>query len=257
MIYRSPGGPLERAFFTWSLFRVRLPGDEGWAILNTGWETTERMLAEEALRESEQKFRLALRNSPVWVAIQDRSLVYQWAFNQQIHLPEEIIGKTDDVLYAPEEVVWMKEVKQKVLETGNEEHLEHWVTSKNNRLFFDLSYEPLRDPAGEVTGIGIVGVNLTKQKLGEEDLQRSEALYRAIGESIDYGVWICAPDGRNIYASESFLNLVGITQEQCSYFGWGDVLHPDDSERTLAAWQECVRTGDKWDIEHRFRGTDG
>jgi PAS domain S-box-containing protein len=89
------------------------------------------------------------------------------------------------------------------------------------------------------------------------ELRQSEALYRSIGESIDYGVWICAPDGRNTYASESFLNMLGITQEQCSNFGWGDLLHPDDADLTIAAWQECVCSGGTWDIEHRFRGTDG
>jgi len=90
----------------------------------------------------------------------------------------------------------------------------------------------------------------------EQKLRQSEALYRSIGESIDYGVWICAPDGRNTYASESFLKMAGITQEQCSNFGWGNLLHPNDAERTIAAWKECVRTGGKWDIEHRFRGVD-
>jgi PAS domain S-box-containing protein len=95
-----------------------------------------------------------------------------------------------------------------------------------------------------------------ERKKAEEAVRQSEALYRSIGESIDYGVWVCAPDGRNLYASESFLKMVGITQEQCSDFGWGDVLHPDDSDRTIAAWQECVRTGGMWDIEHRFRGVD-
>ena len=34
-------------------------------------------------------------------------------------------------------------------------------------------------------------------------------------------------------------------------------MHPDDAESTLSAWQECIRTGGMWDIEHRFRGTDG
>jgi PAS domain S-box-containing protein len=102
-------------------------------------------------------------------------------------------------------------------------------------------------------------VNRTDQKRwdGEEALRNSERLYRAIGESIDYGVWVCDPQGRNIYASDSYLKLVGITQEQCSNFGWGDTLHPEDSERTIAAWKECVRTGGMWDIEHRFKGTDG
>ncbi len=91
----------------------------------------------------------------------------------------------------------------------------------------------------------------------EKALRQSERLYRAIGETIDYGIWVCDPQGRNLYASESFLRLVGITQEQCSAFGWGDVLHPDDAERTIAAWKECVQAGNFWDIEHRFRGVDG
>jgi PAS domain S-box-containing protein len=98
-----------------------------------------------------------------------------------------------------------------------------------------------------------------EQRIAERTtaLREKEAIYLGIGESIDYGIWICAPDGRNTYASESFLNMVGITQEQCSDFGWRDALHPDDAERTIAAWQECVRTGGKWDIVHRFRGVDG
>ena len=91
----------------------------------------------------------------------------------------------------------------------------------------------------------------------EQALRESERIYRAIGESIDYGVWLCDAEGKNTYASQSFLQLVGLTQEQCSEFGWGAVLHPDDAERTIAAWKECVRTGDKWDFEHRFHGRDG
>jgi PAS domain S-box-containing protein len=64
-------------------------------------------------------------------------------------------------------------------------------------------------------------------------------------------------DGRNTYVSESFLNLVGMSQEQCSGFGWCDLLEPDIAERTLAAWNECVREERMWEAEHQFRGTDG
>ncbi|HYQ92104.1 MAG TPA: PAS domain-containing protein, partial [Candidatus Competibacteraceae bacterium] len=111
--------------------------------------------------------------------------------------------------------------------------------------------------SGEAVRFTGVCFDNTEPHQAEEKLRQSERLYRAIGESIDYGVWVCEPDGRNIYASESFLQLVGITQEQCSDFGWGDLLHPDDVDRTLAAWKECVRTLGVWDIEHRFRGVDG
>jgi PAS domain S-box-containing protein len=96
-----------------------------------------------------------------------------------------------------------------------------------------------------------------QRRRAEDALRESEKVRLAISESLDYGVWVCDPDGRNTYASESFLKLVGLTQEQCSDFGWGAVLHPDEAERTIAAWKECVRTEGRWDREHRFRGVDG
>jgi PAS domain S-box-containing protein len=88
-------------------------------------------------------------------------------------------------------------------------------------------------------------------------LRKSEHIHRAIGESIDYGIWLCDATGKNTYASPSFLKLVGLSQQQCAEFGWGSVLHPDDADRTIEAWKQCVVTMDKWDVEHRFRGVDG
>ena len=120
-----------------------------------------------------------------------------------------------------------------------------------------VSSTPVRNAAGAIIGSVSVVRDITALKQAERALLESEQRYRAIGESIDFGMWVCAPDGRNVYASDSFLKLVGLTQEQCSNFGWGDVLHPEDAERTIAAWRECVRTEGTWDIEHRFRGVDG
>jgi PAS domain S-box-containing protein len=87
-------------------------------------------------------------------------------------------------------------------------------------------------------------------------LRRSERLYRAVGESINYGVWVCDASGRNIYASDSFLKLLGISQAECSGHGWSDLLHPDDVMGTVAAWEQSVRTGEAWYREHRFLGAD-
>jgi two-component sensor histidine kinase len=50
--------------------------------------------------------------------------------------------------------------------------------------------------------------------------------------------------------------MAGLTQEQCTDFGWGDRLHPEDTNRTLTAWRESVRCGDKLDVEHRVLGVD-
>jgi PAS domain S-box-containing protein len=91
----------------------------------------------------------------------------------------------------------------------------------------------------------------------KERMQRSDALYRAIGESIKYGIWVCDAEGRNTQVSDSFLELTGITQEECSGFGWGRLLHPDDASDAIPAWRECAAKGDFWEREFRFRGVDG
>lgn len=85
----------------------------------------------------------------------------------------------------------------------------------------------------------------------------SERIYRGIGESINYGIWICDPNGKNTYASESFLKLVGLTQEECSEYGWGKILHPDDLKATFTAWQKCVQEGTFWERTHKMLGVDG
>ena len=64
-------------------------------------------------------------------------------------------------------------------------------------------------------------------------------------------------DGRCIYASDSFLKLIGLTMHQAANDGWGSVLHPDDIADTMAAWKETARTGNAWYREHRMMGVDG
>jgi PAS domain S-box-containing protein len=61
------------------------------------------------------------------------------------------------------------------------------------------------DSDGRAIFISGVLIDITAQKIAERALRSSEKLYRAIGESIDYGVWLCDPQGRNMYASESFV----------------------------------------------------
>jgi PAS domain S-box-containing protein len=91
----------------------------------------------------------------------------------------------------------------------------------------------------------------------QEALRESERVYRAIGESIDHGVWICDAAGRTTYASESFLRMTGLSMEQCGGNGWIEALHPDEREHTAAAWKQACQTGGAWDVEHRFKGVDG
>jgi PAS domain S-box-containing protein len=222
----------------------------------------ERWQAEAALRESEDTYRSLFDHMLNGLAqcrmefVEDRPMDFLYL---KVNASFETLTGLRDV-----EGRWISEVIPGIREAdpgpfeaygrvakgGPPEHFETYVEALG--MWFSISvYSPRMDHFVAVFDV------ITERKQAEEALRSSEQLYRSIGESMDYGVWVCAPDGRNTYASESFLRLVGLTQEQCSSFGWGEVLHPDDAERTIAAWKECVRTGKDWEIEHRFRGVDG
>lgn len=127
---------------------------------------------------------------------------------------------------------------------------------RKGELWVEGHSMPQREQDGSILWHGFI-MEITERKRMEAALRDSERLHRAIGESIRYGVWVSAPDGRNLYTSDSFLKLVGLTQEKCADFGWFSVLHPDDAERSLGAWLACIESGAVWDVEHRVRGVDG
>lgn len=87
-------------------------------------------------------------------------------------------------------------------------------------------------------------------------LVEAEARYQALGESIPFGVWTANPSGEATYFSNSFLELVGMTLEDCLQFGWASRLPPEQVERSLAAWMYCVEHNSFWDYEYRILGTD-
>jgi len=152
-------------------------------------DITERKKFDNALRISEERFRLALKNAPVSVAIQDVNLVYQWAYNQKTLYPEDIIGKTDADLFAPEDLEWINPLKQGLLESGKDIYIENWLTSNGKRLYLGVHYEVIRDTSGSITGIGTATVDLTEKKLTEESLHWSEDRMRLALEAGDFGAW--------------------------------------------------------------------
>jgi len=91
----------------------------------------------------------------------------------------------------------------------------------------------------------------------QEAARHSERVYKAIGESLDFGVWSADRSGGYTYLSDCFLQLVGRRLDECLGDRWKELLHPEDREAVSASWQACVAEGRHWDCEFRVRGQDG
>src|ERR1039458_10573805 len=73
--------------------------------------------------------------------------------------------------------------------------LEHRVLRVDGTLGWTYSRAiPLQDANGEIVEWLGAASDITVRKQAEEALRQSERMYRGIGESIDYGVWVCDPD---------------------------------------------------------------
>ncbi|WP_448204163.1 ATP-binding protein [Azospirillum sp. sgz302134] len=126
-------------------------------------EARARAAMARALRESEERFRLALRHSRVSVFSQDRNLRYIWMYNPQTGRPAETyIGRDDAELHAPEDAAFLESVKRSVLETGIGAREEVHLTFGGRVQVFDLIVEPLRDDAGLVSGVICAGIDITE-----------------------------------------------------------------------------------------------
>ena len=225
-------------------------------------DITDRKLADAALQESELRFRTMANAIPqlAWIAEPDGCITW---YNQRWYdytgtTFEQMKGWGWQSIHDPGKLPNVLKLWKASLETHEPFEMTFPLRGADG-IFrpFLTRIVPIKDADGRLLQWFGTNTDVSKLKRVEQSLRDSEAIYRSIGESIDYGVWICSADGMNTYASKNFLNLLGITQEQCSNFGWIDFLPPDDIERTVAEWKECVRTESKWDYELRFRGADG
>jgi len=138
-------------------------------------DITKRRQMEEALRQSEERFRVALKNSPIAVFSQDRDLRYTWMYNSQLPLTaSEKLGKTVDELFEPEDAARITEVRRRVLETGVGERDEMQLTYNGRKHYFDATIEPVFDSAGAVIGLTGASTDVTELRETTEALREAK-----------------------------------------------------------------------------------
>src|SRR5262249_19338215 len=131
-----------------------------------------RRQAEEALRQSDARFRVALNGSPIMVANQDRSLRYTWLYNPQHGwIEQKFLGKTDEEIFNNDESAAITALKRRVLENHESIREEIELTAQGKHYHFDMTVEPLRDSVGAVVGVNSACMDITHLREVMEELQ--------------------------------------------------------------------------------------
>ncbi|MEH1808663.1 hybrid sensor histidine kinase/response regulator [Nostoc sp.] len=212
----------------------------------------ERQRADNALRQSEERFRVALKNSPIFVYNQDKDLRYTWVYNPPFGLTiEKILGKQDLDIISVEDAQHLIAIKHGVLTTGIGTREEVSITIKDTTRYYDLTVEPLRNETQEIVGVTCASIDISERqaalrdrKLAEEKIREQAALLDVTTDAI------CVRDLNNqiIFWNKGAETLYGWQATEAWGKNASELLDDEPSPEIEAALLQAISKG-KWQGE--------
>ncbi len=259
----------------------RKDGSELWTIVSTNpifGETGEfqgaiamitdvsaRVLAEEALHKSEERFRLAIDNFPDTFAIYDANRRIQFVNARGIELTgkslEEFIGHTDEEVWPCEVTDTYLPLLERAVETRTSQTKECDITLPDiGKLSMVVKYVPLLDERAEIYSILGITYDITERKQAEEALRLSEERFRRLFDSNLIGIAFWNVDGFITDANDAYLQLAGYTREEFAALGginWRNLTPPEYKHLDDRAIEETIATGISKVYEKEYVHRDG
>jgi PAS domain S-box-containing protein len=135
----------------------------------------------------------------------------------------------------------------------------HWVEDVTELVRLKQSMQREQELRRELTGGAEEGTFLhTEAVEANRQLRESERRYRFLADAVPQLIWTAEPDGQVDYYNARWAVFTGRPIGNLLGTGWHQLVHPEDAQRTVAAWTEVIRTsGDSYTVEHRLRRADG
>ena len=257
----------------WASLNAKIVRDEyGNPIYSEGFcqEITERIIAEEKLRDNEESLRIVFNNSPSAIYIKDIN-GYYFLVNQKFAeshntIPSAMIGMQDisfakKWLTTAEQIEAFRESECKVIENRDtifipDEKFVHndgtikWYQSTKSQI-------TIKDNPNYLM---CVSTDITERKLAEEELKKiteqiksSEYRLKLAINSGQFGIWDWNIEENYMIWDNKMFELYGISENDfpTNIDAWTNGLHPEDKQRAI---DECnsALNGEK-DFDTIFR----
>ncbi len=224
-------------------------------------DISERLQAESALRESEERFKAIMDNSPSLIFLKDAAghyLQVNRKFEQTFHLAgEEIIGKTDDEIFPSQQAAAFQINDRQVFGTGLPIEFEEIAVHDDGPHTSIVVKFPLFTPQGNCYALCGMTTDITDRKRAEETLHRSEELLRSVINNATAVIYAKQADGRYLMVNSRFEQLFHLTSEQIRGKTDHDIFPKDiaDVFRTNDRW--VLTNGQPLEIEEYAPHADG
>ena len=246
----------------WARVNVSLVRDENGEpqyFIGVVEDTTERIQAERALRESEQRLTVALSATRmgVWdVDLRAKTISLSPGYAELFGAPRTYADWLALVHPDDRERVWT--IGQAGITGKQSWEAEFRVLMPDGSVRWLLTKAALLlDEAGEATRLVGASLDITERKQAETALRESEELFRNLADTAPVMMWMSGPDKLCTFFNKTWLSFTGRSVEQELGNGWAEGIHPDDAERCYGSYCSAFDARSDFHIEYRLRRADG
>jgi PAS domain S-box-containing protein len=226
-------------------------------------DITERRRAEEALRESEERYRHLVDSSNDWVWEANADGAYTYAGPQCREIlgyePSELIGKKRFDLMPPEEArrvaaIFVAITAERKVFRG----LENTNLHRDGRLVvLETNGAPVIDNQGSLLGYRGMDRDITERKQTENAVRESEQRFRLVANTAPVMIWTSGTDKLRNYFNQPWLEFTGRSLEAQLGNGWEDGVHQEDLKRCLDVYIQAFDRRESFQMQYRLRRHDG
>jgi len=171
---------------------------------------------------------------------------------------QEIIGQKIAILAPPGRSDEPRQFLERVQKGGAVTSLDTVLIRKGGRAIdVLLSVSPIRNSAGEVTGVSAIAHDIAKRVQAERKLRESEERFRIMADGCPKAMWVTDAGGGILFVNRAYREFCGSTYDQVAGHRWQSLIHPEDAPEYLAAFQRAVREHGPFQAEVRVRRADG
>jgi len=238
-------------------------------LLVIGQDITERLKAENELKKSEDRFRVAFDHAAAgiaWLDLKGKFLKVNGHLCEMLGYSENELLARDfpSITHPDDSEVGRSDFKRMINGDYDHAHFEKRYISKNGgQVWAAVSPTIIRNEAGEPQYFMTIIQNITEKKKTEQALKESEESYRTMAENLPAIVYrmFLGDKKRIIFFNEMTEPLTGYKASEielenpcCPFM---NLMADDDSPHVHEIISAGIRTGKPFELEYKIRAKDG
>lgn len=236
-------------------------GDRIVAFHGIGRDVTEKKQAQEALAESEDRYRNLLELAPVGIAVQSGGkIVFANPEGARIlgaQSPEEITGRDISTIIHPD---YLTEARQRLARMmGGEQGL---YPAENVYVRQDGTSVPVDVIAAPISyrgkpAVQVIVTDISKRKETELQIKESQERYRDLVENIADIVYVTDGTGKILYLNKALEQVSGYTRDELLRKNYMELLTPESLEKVKEVFKSQKKGSEVGNYEISFVDKNG